>query len=160
FVEPTALALLALAPRDPPQASVSTAGDTPTATGLRALLACGRPEGWFGAFQTDPDPSWSTSPAVLALWSQGHESTARQCARGRAGGGPPRGRRPAEEDAKVKQVLKIDVSIQGWAWMGSEEFATVEPTALATIALRAVGGSIGAERIAEAMRYFRDRQCV
>jgi hypothetical protein len=160
FVEPTALALLALAPRDPPQMPVSTEGDTPTTTGLRAMLACSRPDGWFGAFQTDPDPSWSTSPAILALWSQGHESTARQSARWLASWRPPQKPRTAEEDAKVKRVLKIDVSIQGWAWMGDEEFATVEPTALGAIALHAVGGSVGAERIAEAMRYFRDRQCV
>jgi len=156
FVEPTALALLALAPRDP--ATVRTSNpiiDQSTST----LVSCQRTEGFFGTVREDSDPSWSTAPALLALTANGLSGNAALAGEWLARWEVPE-KPPTEEQRKeVKRLLRIDLTLHGWPWQAGEGFATVEPTALACIALRAWGGRSGAGRIAESLRYLADRAC-
>ncbi len=159
FVEPTALALLALAPRDPPSKPTAIDGDEPAAASLRALLSCQRPEGFFGTAAEDPDASWATAPALLALLAHGHRERASTAAEWLARWYAPSQPPVAEMRKRVRDLLKIDFAIRGWPWQAGEEFATVEPTSLAAIALRAWGEPAGAERIAETLRYLADRAC-
>src|SRR5690349_8459984 len=68
FVEPTALALLALAPRD--SSTVRTSNPVIDQS-MSALVSCQRAEGFFGTVREDSDASWSTAPALLALTANG-----------------------------------------------------------------------------------------
>jgi hypothetical protein len=155
FVEPTALALLALAP--PGVASVAPS-ELVTGT-LATLLSWQRTAGFFGATPEDPDPSWATSPALLALLAHGQAAQATAAATWLAGWTTPS--EPVSERARreFESILQIDVAIPAWPWQAGEFLGAVEPTALASIALRAWGGPGAAERIDAAMRYFEDREC-
>lgn len=158
FVDPTALGLLALAPTRPPLAPATTDGEGAAPKALRTLLSWQKPEGFFGALPDDTEPSWATSSAILALHAHGHTSGAGEAARWLASSKTPAVPPTPETDATIKRLLKIDTNIPGWAWWGNQ-FAAVEPTSLACLALRAAGGSFGRERIAQGMDYFRDRKC-
>jgi hypothetical protein len=156
FVEPTALALLAFAPRqptsDPPPAPV-------VRQSLEALLSCQRADGFFGTNREDPDPSWSTAPALLALVASGRPASAASAGEWLARWQVP-DEPPTEEARKeVEELLRIDLALPGWPWQAGEGFATVEPTSLAAIALRAWGGGSAAGRVQGAIRYLADRVC-
>jgi len=68
FVEPTALALLALASARGASPSSSAGG---AESSLHTLISWQKPAGFFGAMPDDPDPSWTTSLALLALLACG-----------------------------------------------------------------------------------------
>jgi hypothetical protein len=156
FVEPTALALLALAPRNPS----SPPPDSPvTEQSMTALLSCQRQEGFFGATIDDPDASWTTSPALLALSANGLSQKAKSAAEWLVRWQIPEKPPSDAERRQVKRLLRIDFTLHGWPWQAGEGFATVEPTSLACIALRAWGNAAAAPRIAEGLRYLADRAC-
>ncbi len=156
FVEPTALALLAFASRQP-------ASHPPTAPivrqSLETLVSCQRTGGFFGTNREDPDPSWSTAPALLALVAYGRAANAASAGEWLARWQVP-DKPPTEEARKeVEQLLRIDLALPGWPWQAGEGFATVEPTSLAAIALRAWDGGSAARRVEGALRYLADRAC-
>jgi hypothetical protein len=156
FVEPTALALLAFAPRRP----ASHPAPAPIVRqSLEALVACQRTDGFFGTNREDPDPSWSTAPALLALVAYGRSANAAPAGEWLARWQVPD--RPPTEEARreVEKLLRIDLALPGWPWQAGEGFATVEPTSLAAIALRAWGGRSAAPRVEGALRYLADRAC-
>jgi hypothetical protein len=156
FVEPTALALLAFAPRDPSSAPMSA---PIIGRSIDVLVSCQRTEGFFGTNREDPEASWSTAPALLALVANGRSANAASAgewlARWRVPEKPP----TEEERKEVEHLLRIDLALHGWPWQAGEGFATVEPTSLACIALRAWGGRSGTPRIDEGLGYLADRAC-
>ena len=156
FVEPTALALLALAPENPPTTPISI---PVMSAGMSALVACQRAEGFFGTSPEDPEASWSTAPALLALAANGLPTNAASAGEFLARWQVPE-EPPTETDRKeVKRLVRIDLTLRGWPSQAREGFATVEPTSLACIALRAWGGRPAAGRIEEGMRFLTDRAC-
>jgi hypothetical protein len=156
FVEPTALALLALAPRHPSSALASNPAVAPS---LGALVSCQRAEGFFGTAPEDPDASWSTAPALMALVANGQDRNAMAAGEWLARWQVPEKTPTEAEREEVKRLLRIDLGLHGWPWQAGEGFATVEPTSLACIALRAWSRPVGARRIDEGLRYLADRAC-
>jgi len=152
FVEPTALALLALSSRE-----ASTERPLVRDT-LAALSSWQHPDGSFGSFPGDPDPSWATSPALLALIAHRGARTD-DAGRWLASWFAPEPPLSAEQAASVKRLMKIDVTIRGWPWQSGEMFATVEPTALGAITLRSWKGEGAAARIAMSLEYLANREC-
>ncbi len=155
FVEPTALGLLALAPREP--ASGTSADAAPIAGSLRVLLSCQHPEGSFGTAREDPEASWATAPALLALAAHGRADLATAAGRFLAAWQVPEKPPTQAERDEVRRLVRIDLALRGWPWQAGEAFGTVEPTSLACIALRAWGDATGRPRIAEGVRYLADR---
>src|SRR5262245_44310289 len=68
FVEPKALALIALAPNNPRS---TTSLEEVAGKSVKALLSCQRTTGYLDTNLEDPDPSWATAPALLALVAHG-----------------------------------------------------------------------------------------
>ena len=159
FVEPTALGLLALAPFTSPTKWRGGDNAHAVAKALATLVSWQKPAGCFGATPEDPDPSWATAPALLALLAHGSAPQSEAAAKWLVGWRAPI-ESPSEDLRKeAAALLRTDVTIPGWPWQGGELFATVEPTALASIALRAWKGPGAAQRISDALRYFEDRAC-
>ncbi len=159
FVEPTALALLAIAP-GPAGTGFNTFAVSPVwERSLEGLLSFQHAKGSFGAIPGDVEPSWATSPALLALLAHGRREAAAAAGRWLVEWRAPEKPFDDEFREQMRTLLRIDAAICGWPWQVGEAFATVEPTALASIALRAWGGAGAGERIAEARRYFADREC-
>src|SRR5882724_7861494 len=133
FVEPTALALLAMAPTEPASANPS---DPMLTKSLRALAACQHAEGFFGTMASDNEGSWATAPALLALVA--HRESKRATAAGEwlARWAVPEVPPDDKARTQAKRVLKIDTALRGWPWQVGEGFATVEPTSIACLALR------------------------
>jgi hypothetical protein len=156
FVEPTSLALLAFAPGDPPSRPMSA---PVIGQSIDVLVSCQRLEGFFGTTREDPDPSWSTAPALLALNAHGRSANVASAGEWLSRWQVPE--KPPREEARkeVERLLRIDLAIRGWPWQAGEGFATVEPTSMACIALRAWGGRAGVARIEEGLRYLADRAC-
>lgn len=157
FVEPTALALLALAPGLPPDPPSPLKGEGCLPRGLKRLLSCQSPAGCFGAFPEDPDPSWATSVALLALAAHGHQGNVRLAATWLAGLRAPKQGHDAASRQEIREVLHIDVALGGWPWFGDTS-AWVEPTALACLALTTAPVPGAAARVAEGLRYLQDRR--
>ncbi len=156
FVEPTALALLALAPRDPPSVPTS---DNVVARSVTMLLSCQREQGYFGTSPEDHDPSWATAPALIALTANGVSTGTVAAGEWLAGWKAPK-EPPSEKFREaMKRIARVDVTIRGWPSEADDAFAVVAPTSLACIALRAWGGQSGAGRIDEGLRYLADRAC-
>jgi hypothetical protein len=130
--EPTALAALALL----------AAGRTAPATrALDWLVAVQQPSGAVGVFLDHPTPSWPTSLAAIAFrTAERSPHMAQHGARYRV----PLARAVswllATKGKPVKQEEKLghDMSLIGWPWV-EDTHSWVEPTALALLALRAVG---------------------
>jgi Prenyltransferase and squalene oxidase repeat len=156
FVEPTSLALLAFAPLDP---SPNSATNPTIERALEALLSCQRADGFFGTNKEDPDASWSTAPALLALVAHGRSASANSAGEWLAHWQVPESPPTEEARKEVERLLRIDLALPGWPWQAGEGFATVEPTSLAAIALRAWGGGSSEQRIEGALRYLVDRAC-
>jgi hypothetical protein len=157
FVEPTALALLAVAPD--PAGSIAIAARPTWTRSVDLLLSLQHAKGFFGAIADDTEPSWATSPALLALLA--HERRVSAAAAGRWLSDWRAPEKPFKEEFRVqmRKLLRIDAGIGGWPWQAGEAFATVEPTAFAAIALRSWNGDGAQQRIDEARRYLGDRVC-
>ncbi len=136
WVEPTALALLALAPAEPGPA-VPLKGPGPLVAGLKFLLSCQHPDGWLRAHREDPDPGWATSPAILALAASGHGGNAELAAAWLESWRSPAELQSEEARIAIKELHAIDVRIPGWPWFGATSSWT-EPTAMGCLALAAV----------------------
>lgn len=150
FVIPTALALLALAP--------SPGGSGHPA--LDVLLAAQAPGGFFSALgPEDPEPHSSTSPAALALRAHGRDAAAARAERWLLRWQAPPAPLGKETLENSRAILRIDASLPGWPWFGDEAFATVEPSALACLALRASSEAGARDRIAATLRFLADREC-
>jgi len=156
FVEPTAFALIALAPRNQPPLPSS---EDLIAKSVGALVSCQREGGFFGTSPQDPDPSWATAPALMALIAQGVSGQTAAAGKWLVGWKAPQDTSSAEFRETVKRMAHIDVTVRGWPWEDGDAFATVEPSSLACLALRAWDARAGAERIAEGLRYLADRAC-
>jgi hypothetical protein len=156
FVEPTALALIALAPRHP---SPHPSSEDVIARSVGALVSCQREGGFFGAAPEDPDPSWATAPALMALTAHGVSDRTTAAGEWLVNCKAPQGTPSGEFRETVKRMVHIDVTVRGWPSEGGDAFATVEPSSLACLALRAWDARAGAERIAEGLRYLADREC-
>lgn len=159
FVEPTALALLAVAPDSPGSAAMAGTSSSVWERALQTLMSLQKPEGFFGTTLGDPDPSWTTSPALLALLAHGRREPADAAGRWLVEWRAPEKPFTQEYRQQMRKLLRIDAAIGGWPWQSGEAFATVQPTALASVALRGWGGTGATDRIAEALRYFADREC-
>lgn len=158
MAEPTALALLALAPATPPDPGTSLKGTAPEARGLKHLMSCQDPAGWMALSVEDGEPSWTTSPGVLALRAHGHGGNALLAERWLAGWTSPATPPSARAVARTRELLGIDMSIPAWPWFG-ETSGWVEPTAMACLALRGSPAEGAAPRVADALRYLADRRC-
>lgn len=150
FVEPTCWALLAM---------LSNEG-TKVPGALETLLTARHPSGAFGITAGDPDPSWVTSVAVLALVSLGRPEEARAAGayleRWKA---PPEGKPLSEKEIEASEAIyETNARIPAWPWLGDTS-PWVEPTALACLALRALGRERDDARVADGIRYLTNRAC-
>jgi hypothetical protein len=149
-VEPTAAVALAL--RDTPEAA--NAG----ARAVRWLCLAQHSDGGWGLQADDVQSGWQTAWAVLALAGTASGKAAAQRGAGWLLALQP----PAVEDAQAaqgKEMLAIDVSLNGWPWMPGQA-SWVEPTALALLALHALpDAGAPAHRLDEAVRCLTDRRC-
>jgi len=145
FVEPTALCLLALA--DSTQTAARQAG-------VAWLEQMQLPDGSWGVSAADPEGGWATAWAIWALASTAATSPAlARAVSWWATWQDQRGQVPPGRDP----VLWLDFSVTGWPWNPGGA-SWVEPTALGLIALVRAGQ--GAHpRVAEGVRYLRDRAC-
>jgi len=146
FVEPTALCLLALAGDE--RADALQAGQ---AWLRRTQLADG---GW-GVSPADQEGSWATAWAIwsLASTTTTHTEALKRGVTWWADWQPWVGEPGQERDP----ALWIDPTAAGWPW-STGGASWVEPTALGIIAL-AVAGRRASPRVAEGVRYLRDRTC-
>jgi hypothetical protein len=147
FVEPTALALLAL-----PTGPEKTVSDA-----LAMLHGCQHQDGSLGSFPGDPDPSWSTSLAVLALAHHGHQDPAQAGARWLTQNQAPSASASPETLQEIRRLLHINFQIPGWAWYGGTS-PWVEPTALACLALRILPSEESQKQITQGLAYLKDRR--
>lgn len=157
FVEPTALALLALAPTLPPAPPTPLKGTGPAARSLRHLLACQLDGGSFGTSADDSEPSWATSLAILALAAHGHSGNVEVAAQTLEAWTQNTSLDDATK-AEVKRLFGIDVNILAWPWYGSTS-AWVDPTCYGMLALLAAGRPVSHPRIVSGVRFLEDRVC-
>ena len=145
FVEPTALASLALLASAPDPLSERVAREA-----AEWLAGAQRPDGALGLAAGIPAPCWGTSYAVL-LWSalESYGSQRREAAQwllGVAGKTHP---------PDTTGVIAHDTSIAGWPWAESTQ-SWLEPTAMAVLAMRREGHE-GHPRVGEGIRLICDR---
>src|SRR5262249_26849152 len=126
---------------------------------VKALLSCQRTTGYLGTNLEDPDPSWATAPALLALVAHGVWTSTAIAGEWLASWKAPDKAPSAELREAAMRIARIDLILHCWPWGAGDSFAMVEPTALACIALRAWGGRGAGQRIDEGLRYLRDRVC-
>jgi uncharacterized protein (DUF362 family) len=143
-LEPTCLALLALAPEAD---RFRRAFDL----GIAALRRCEGADGFYRIDRGRPEAVWPTSLAlftqtVLGLNQEG-------CARAAAALVQLRGRQT--DMRQDEEVHDIDLKLVGWPW-AQNTFSWVEPTALACLALRRAGHG-DHPRVAEGLRLLLDR---
>lgn len=145
FVEPTAAVMFALEPDAEFADSVHRA---------RAFLKqLQRGDGGWGIAAPDEESGWMTAWAVWALAQSDADAAQRgvQWLLNQAG---IRITDPKEIE-RVRQLLKIDATTSGWAWQPGDA-AWIFPTALALLALRAMGMREH-PRVQEAIGYLLDR---
>jgi hypothetical protein len=159
FAVPTALALLALAPRSTAPKPPSIDGSGVVESSLRSLLSCQLRSGLFSATSYDAVESWATAPAILALLAHGHRDRAETAAEALSRWYAPPDAPNRETRELFHELLKIDFAIRGWPWQAGESFATVEPTSLAMLALHASRTPPAEPRLTEGMKYLADRAC-
>ncbi|MCZ7571933.1 MAG: terpene cyclase/mutase family protein [Ardenticatenaceae bacterium] len=146
--EPTAIALLALHHLADETARIST-----------WLTAAQHPDGGWGLTAADALSQWHTAWASLALaTTEGRACPACQPARTWLLNTASLTLTDPAESAQISRLLRIDPALRGWPWSPGEA-AWVEPTALAVLALHAMGAGAG-PRVAEGVRYLHDRRCV
>ncbi len=147
YVEPTALALVAFC----------KAGVAAPAGGWPWLRAAQRADGAWSVDRNGGDPSWMSAWAVwaLAIGDQGPEALERGVRRLLAV--PTLQVQDAVSQDQARQLFEIDPTLRGWPWQPGEA-AWVWPTALALLALVAAGRREH-PRLAEGLRYLRDRAC-
>jgi uncharacterized protein (DUF362 family) len=143
-LEPTCLALLALAPE-------AERFLRPFDAGLAALRRCQGPDGFYRLDRGRPEAVWPTSIALLTLTALGIEADAR--ARAAAALLHLRGRQ--SDLRQDEEAHDIDIRLVGWPW-AENTFSWVEPTARACLALRAAGHG-GHPRVAEGQDLLLDR---
>lgn len=142
-LEPTCLALLALAGDRERYASVIQGG-------LRALSANALPDGSYRLQRGRPQAAWPTALVLATLTTLGDQPT-----------GPTAERlltiegRVLKADPEIADMLDIDVSLMGWPW-AEDTFSWVEPTSWACIALRKAGKG-DHPRVQEGLRLLLDR---
>jgi hypothetical protein len=147
--EPTALAALAL---------VAAGHSAPAVRALDWLAAAQQPSGAVGVFADHATPAWPTSLAALAFHAAERSPS---MSANRKGYRVPLTRAVnwllATEGRPVKQEEKLshDMSLVGWPWV-EDTHSWVEPTALALVALRAVGHAAH-PRAKEAAKVLVDR---
>ncbi|MBX9580515.1 MAG: DUF362 domain-containing protein [Gemmataceae bacterium] len=142
-LEPTCLAALALA---------GTRHEPLVAAGLAAIEANRLSDGSYRLARGRPEAAWPTALILFTRHALGH-----------AGGGlaATAGRllalesRAVDGDESADMAVDIDLSIRGWGW-AEENFAWVEPTAWACLALRRAGFG-DHPRVREGLRLLIDR---
>lgn len=120
------------------------------------LVATQHEDGGWGMSRNDAESAWPTAWAVLAL----HRADAAAAERGSQWlAQVPVIRITGDElQAEFRRKLAVDPNLHGWPWLAGEA-SWIEPTALALLALAAVGGRRATERMAEAARFIADRRC-
>lgn len=148
YVEPTALAALALAASDS-----STGNERSQAAVVQAadwLAGLQQPNGALGISRELPQPRWPT-PLGILVWR----------AAGRAGSAQERALdwllaiRGTTSDPDVDEPYGHDPRLAGWPWVEGTH-SWLEPTAMAVLALRRAGHAVH-ERTQEGQRLIRDR---
>jgi Prenyltransferase and squalene oxidase repeat len=167
--ESTAFASLSLAGRRSTSSEVESSSAA-AERGFSWLAQRQEADGGWPVSDQVPGSTWTTAPVVLALAVLGRNEE--QVRRGaawlvaRKGTGDPliarfvRWVRRAEDP---REVIELDPGIPGWPWVDGT-FSWVEPTALATLALRAALARVTVAdvdtangRVREAVRWFMDR---
>jgi uncharacterized protein (DUF362 family) len=120
--------------------------------GLAAVEAHAQPDGSYRLGRGRPQAAWPTALVLFAKAGLGYPATALEPASERllAIEG-----RVLKADPEVADMQDIDVQLLGWPW-AEETFSWVEPTAWASLALRAVGKG-GHPRVQEGLRLLLDR---
>ena len=148
YVEPTALAALALAASESQDDATQSRKAVAEATDWLCRLQ--QPDGGLGISPDLPRPRWTT-PLVILLWSvteRGRESRHKAVEwllTQRGTTWEPTGESPYGHDTRIA----------GWAWV-DETHSWLEPTAMAVLALRRVG-SADHVRTCDGQRLIRDR---
>lgn len=142
FVEPTALAVLALL-RDP-------AGADAAARAVAWLSRQQNHDGGWGALEGDRESGWATAAAVLAL----ARASGPGVDRGRAW---LLGHRSRSVKAPANNAVKLDASLVGWGWT-VDTLGWVVPTSLSMLALVAAR-AVAADQLQAARRLLLDRAC-
>jgi hypothetical protein len=148
YVEPTALAALALVASELPGNAIESQNAVAAAAGWLSRLQ--QPDGGLGISPDLPKPRWSTPLAIL-LWAATN-------------------RDHASQDKSVKWLLAQrgttweptgespyghNTRITGWPWV-DETHSWLEPTAMAVLALRR-SGMADHVRVRDGQRLIRDR---
>jgi hypothetical protein len=158
YVEPTALAALALAasmPFDTDKAGDSVQCQKAVAEAADWLTRLQQPDGGLGVSPDLPKPRWTTPLAIL-LWSatergrdsrdfQSRDRAAKWLLTQRGTTWEPTGESPYGHDTRIT----------GWPWV-DETHSWLEPTAMAVLALRR-SGSGDHVRVRDGQRLIRDR---
>jgi hypothetical protein len=143
-LEPTCLALLALALEPDRYAAVSAAG-------RRFLERCAQPDGSYQRAGGREEAVWPTALVLFVQTALDCPADEVQKTAGRLLA--LRGRPPQNADAG--ELHDIDVQLIGWPW-AEGNFSWAEPTAWACLALRHAGLG-GHERVQEGLRLLLDR---
>jgi uncharacterized protein (DUF362 family) len=142
-LEPTCLALLALAPEAERYRTIMDAA-------WNALARCAEPSGNYRIEGGREEAVWPTALVLFTQAALGRTADAERSAQALLA---RQGRRPAE--AEVAAVHDIDLKIIGWPW-AEGNFSWAEPTAWACLALRRAGHDKHT-RIEEGLRLLLDR---
>jgi uncharacterized protein (DUF362 family) len=147
-LEPTCLALLALAPYR---------GDKNHADAVTKALAfldrCALPDGTYRLDRGRPEAAWPTALVLFTLaelaapGEKNHDAAARALLALKG--------RPAEMKRGEEDINDIDGGLIGWSW-AEGTFSWVEPTAWACLALRRVGQG-DQERVRDGQKLLLDR---
>ena len=143
-LEPTCLALLALAPEADRHRAVFDAG-------LAVLQRSQGPDGFYRLDRGRPEAVWPTSLALLTQLVLGVNAEA--CGRAAAALLALRGRQ--SELQQDEEAHDIDTKLVGWPW-AENTFSWVEPTARACLALRRAGHG-DHPRVTEGSKLLLDR---
>ncbi len=148
FVEPTALACLALQATD--SSATSGAARTAQQDAAQWLMSVQQPNGAVGISAQFPKPEWPTPYAIL-VWANRNgfdreTKTALDWLQKRQG---------LTSKREPGNVVGHDPSIAGWPWV-AETHSWLEPTAMAVLALRRAGLR-DSPRTRDGIRLIRDR---
>jgi uncharacterized protein (DUF362 family) len=145
-LEPTCLAVLALAADRGKYAALIESG-------LRAIETNRNPDGTYRLARGRPQAVWPTALVLFTEHALGQPAGRLTATADRLLATESRVIVANEEVADMK--LDIDLTIPGWPW-AEANFAWVEPTSWACLALRAVGRG-GHPRVRDGMRLMLDR---